>query len=619
LSGKEKKGTEVISGNAFANTLTSEPEITSVPFFSFVRANAAWLALALLALAFGVFLRVWQLGDQILLDDEWHALHKLLHADAHDIATHLGLADYSIPLTLYYRFLYLHGGLSEWGMRLPILLGGIALVALAPWLLRRNAQSATLAIWTALLAISPFMIYHSRTARPYALTTLLVFVAVIAFRESWRRDERRWPWALAYVVCAFLAGWLHLITLPFTLLPFIFCGIAALGSQWTVAKAPHDIRHSGESRNPVSLPSGRSKWIPAFAGMTASEKRIAAREAWHRIGTLLLLGVITALPLVAALLPPLLNDFGALAGKSGSDAVSLDTVYRAMLLAIGSANPFVFAVTMALCITGIVSWWRHDAAFVGYIGLIVLGGAAAIALAHPAWVQHPGTYARYLQPVFPFLLLFVAEGLAVVLARLPQTAQVVFAAVALAALFSAGPIPGYAYAPNQFMGHPYFQFDYDAAHNPYHTELPDGPVSEFYRRLAARPPGSLTLIEAPWSLETNHDPEPLYQRVHHQLMRIGLTSPLCGVRDYGDYPPDDAHMQLTQFTHLAALLSGAASGADLLVMHRHPWPANLPPAPQWPDMTACLPQIEQQFGTPLYHDDEIDVYALSDAGRAALR
>jgi len=50
------------------------------------------------------------------------------------------------------------------------------------------------------------------------------------------------------------------------------------------------------------------------------------------------------------------------------------------------------------------------------------------------------------------------------------------------------------------MGHPFFQFDYDPAYNAYYLQLPDGPIPEFYKRLAALPPRSLTLVEAPWSL-----------------------------------------------------------------------------------------------------------------------
>ncbi len=182
-------------------------------------------ALALLA---GIYLRCYQLDSQILLDDEWHAIHKLLGSDARDIATHLGYADYSIPLTLYYRFLFLHGGLTELGMRLPMTLAGIALLIVAPWLVREIATFPTRTAWTALMAISPLMIWHSRTARPYAITTLLIFAALMAFRECWRCPEQRWRWAPVYVAAALFAGWLHLITCHFLLLPFVYYGVVAL-------------------------------------------------------------------------------------------------------------------------------------------------------------------------------------------------------------------------------------------------------------------------------------------------------------------------------------------------------------------------------------------------------
>jgi hypothetical protein len=68
------------------------------------------LALAIIA---GAWLRWYQLGIQVLLDDEWHAVHKVLNSDAAGIATTFGFADHSILLTLYYRLLALHGGLTE--------------------------------------------------------------------------------------------------------------------------------------------------------------------------------------------------------------------------------------------------------------------------------------------------------------------------------------------------------------------------------------------------------------------------------------------------------------------------------------------------------------------------
>src|SRR5919109_356070 len=58
---------------------------------------AAWVrthAMMVLAIAVGIGLRLYQLPGQILIDDEWHSVHKLLQAGYGDIATHFGFADY---------------------------------------------------------------------------------------------------------------------------------------------------------------------------------------------------------------------------------------------------------------------------------------------------------------------------------------------------------------------------------------------------------------------------------------------------------------------------------------------------------------------------------------------
>jgi len=74
---------------------------------------AGFDGLLLVAFIAGVALRVWQIDIQIPVDDEWHAIHKLMRAGPLDIFTHVGYADYSIPLTLYYQWLYRTAGLSE--------------------------------------------------------------------------------------------------------------------------------------------------------------------------------------------------------------------------------------------------------------------------------------------------------------------------------------------------------------------------------------------------------------------------------------------------------------------------------------------------------------------------
>ncbi len=113
-----------------------------------------------------------------------------MRADLLDILTHLDYADYSIPLTVYFRGLYDTVGITEWGMRAPMLVAGIALVAVAPLLARPWASAPVRATWAVLLAVSPLLVYMSRTARPYALTALLATLALIAF-ERWYRGEGR--------------------------------------------------------------------------------------------------------------------------------------------------------------------------------------------------------------------------------------------------------------------------------------------------------------------------------------------------------------------------------------------------------------------------------------------
>jgi len=543
------------------------------------RDRVVWLVLLALALAVGVFLRSWQLDIQIPLDDEWHAINKLLRAtDAHDIATHFGLADYSIPLTLYYRLLYLHGGLTDWGMRLPMLLAGIGLLLAAPWLTRAIVSLQTRSIWVALMALSPLMIYHTRTARPYAITTFLCFVAIFAFRAWWLERAGRWRWAALYVAATFLAGWLHLVALSFALAPFLFHGAIALRDSLRASGRPQGLR---------------------------------------RLRDLAVLGACVALPLAAALLPPLLADAASLAAKAGTDAATLHSIYRTLLLCFGISSPWLLAAFIALCAIGLRSLWRRERELVAYLSFVVLIGVAAIIASKAAWLQHQLNFARYIQPVVPFLLLAMAEGMVAVLAVLRSgRAQAAAAALALAGIYLAGPVPGYLYDPNQFMTDQYFQFDYDRAYNPYFTVLPQGPVPDFYRRLGQRAPRSLTLIETPWSLETNHDPQPLYQAAHRQYIKIALTTPECGVSDYGNYPESAAGMKLDRFVHLSALLRGDIAGGDYLVVHLRAWPQADQPPSGWPDLHLCLPQIEQHFGAPAYRDDDIEVFALSPAARA---
>ena len=524
----------------------------------------AWLALAIAAFLVGAWLRLWQLRSQALLDDEWHAVRMLIGADAKTIATHFGFADYCIPLTLWYRWLYDHGALGEWQMHLPPVVAGIATLLVLPWLLRDRLAWPVRAVWIALLAVSPLLVYLSRTARPYALDCLFAFVAIVAF-DRWQRD-RRAGWAIAYILATVAAAWLHLLTIVFTLWPFVWFGVPALRDAW--------------------------------------------RRSPRELARIIALALATVAGLALALVPPLLGDWRAMAAKAGAGAVEGETLYRALLMVFGISSPVLLVAMTALLGLGISRVWRRDRRFAAYVLSLCIAGVATVALSHAAWIQHALTLARYSLPVVPFVLLFVAEGLVFVVAQLRLSVVACGAAtLVIAGLVAAGPIPRYYYFPNQLMGHALFQLDYAPDENPYATLHELGPVPEFYRDLASRPPGSITLIETPARLHSNYLPDVWYQAIHRQNVKFALAAPVCG-GESDEYPYTATGTAFRRVARLGDLLDGATWGGDYLVLRLKPW--SVPPGLEqgWPDMEACAAKVSAKLGEPVYRDAEIVVFAL---------
>jgi hypothetical protein len=525
------------------------------------RRAIAWSAVALLALGVAAAFRTYALGSQIVIDDEWHALHKVMRAGLASILTELDYADFSIPVALYYSALRNTIGISEWTMRAPMVVAGIALVALAPWLARAWTPRAVGVTWSILLAISPMLVYLGRTARPYAITALTSTVAFVAFERWWRGPpSSRRAWGAAYVIATFAGGYLHMTSLAFTLTPFLYFGAKALGDRAALSRVVR-------------------------------------------------LGLVTALLLAVVLLPPIVNDWSRFVAKAGQDSVTWQTLERTTLMVAGTGHPVVGLAFVALVALGWLRWWRRDRDLAAYALTLVAVGAIAIAAARPNWVQYALVFGRYLIPVVPLLLLLAAEGLVGAIALRSDALRAGIVAVIAILLVASGPLPAQWYAPNQFTSHQRFQFDYDDAHSPYVTQRVPG-VPPFYRELARAPAGSLTVVVTPWRLESHFDPHVWYQAAHRQKVLIGMLTPLCGRRDFGEYPEGERGMRLANAAHIEALLRGDTRGADFLLVHLRPW--STPPGQDvpWPDLAQCLPDIERALGAPVYRDQEIVAFSL---------
>jgi hypothetical protein len=457
-----------------------------------------------------------------------------------------------------------------------LVLAGIAALFAAPQLMRHELPLPARALWIGLLAISPAFIYYSRTARPYALLILLGPIAILAFR-NWQRDPASWRrWLPLYVSATFVAGWLHILSVLFTLWPFVHYGAAALRK--------------------IFVPNSRAEGIRRFVA-------------------LVVLALLQVFLLALVIAPPLLNDWGSMREKTNSASVNPTSLLLSLLMQIGVTDVGVCAALVVLGGYGALRMWQRDRDFTALILGASLFGVSVICLMRPAWIQHAPVLIRYTAAVAPFWLLFIAVGLAALCERLRSDA---FAAAAgglfLAGLLAIGPIRQWAYTPNQFIDHAIFQFDYAPSRNPYATLLELGPVSTFYADLAQRPARSVTLIEVPRRAESNFMPDPWLQAIHRQNVKYALAGPLCGVGDW-DIIASTRRTAFVELVDLDSVFNGPQPLGDYLVLNLERW--SIPPVRDfpdpipWPDMASCVSKVRERLGEPIFRDAQIVVFALS--------
>lgn len=103
-----------------------------------------------------VVLRVYGLAQQWLIDDEWHGIHRILAGEPwRDMFFAVGVADFSVPQTLYYRVLARFTEVDEVLMRLPVVIAGLGLVAGGALWMWRRAGLLEASLLTGFLAFSP--------------------------------------------------------------------------------------------------------------------------------------------------------------------------------------------------------------------------------------------------------------------------------------------------------------------------------------------------------------------------------------------------------------------------------------------------------------------------------
>ena len=522
-------------------------------------------AALLVATAVAFSLRAWDITGQVVMDDEWHAIHKLISAGYGGVFNTFGLADHSIPLTLFYKAMADTSGLTEGRMRALQIAFGTALVPIAAWVAwRATRDAAATALFAFLLSASPFLVYWSRYARPYAITLTLTVVCLAALWE-WRaaRSPRLAGWVVA---CAAFATWLHAISILFPATAWSFVFVEAMAA-------------------PAPLRGG------------------AVRSA-------LRLGLQMALAILVLLAVPLHHDLRSLLGKAGGDHANFATFDRMISIFWGGLPAAATAGACALSAAGAITLWRRNARMVAYLGFVALAPVAALTVVGAAWIQEGQTFARYVLPVQVILMLLASIG-TTSLARLiyrpvPEGAAWLAASLFSAAYLLAVPTVGYVVALGPWFGHTDYHWDYryrwnfakrhDAAYSP----------PQFYLKLGRMPAGTAPIIEAPFSFAAPFNDLAYYATFHRQPETLGMLHDLCleGPRQ-GEPPAHDPRFRFRKFIFLDDVQAVHSSGARYLLLLRDS--VNGRPFREFP---VCLEKLTRLYGKPVSVDSRVAVFDL---------
>jgi hypothetical protein len=549
--------------------------------------SRTWFVVLGIAVLIGAYLRLDQISMQVLIDDEWHAVHQFITRTPREMFFDFGYADYSIPLGILDWYQAQAWGVSELTLRWPMIACGLAALVLMPLYVAPRLGHRVAAVFALLIALSPLLVIFTRMARPYAITLLLGWVAHAAYQQYYSAGyanehanvRGQWAAGAIYVVATALATWLHPVVGPFVFAPLL----------WGLTK----VREA----------------LPAERG--------AAFRRW------LVLAVATVSLTAAVVLPPLLAHPMALAAKGGSEGPGTQTLVGVWYAWFGTPSTFVVLACIALASYGARPVWR--AMTVARTGVLGLGlTLALIAVTGPMWSHLPVTVSRYLLPVVPLLLLTVAAGavrVATHIAIPPTAPRRVLAWLALAfpvALVCAqSPLAPLLRHPNSQTQHLVNYIDFRPDKNPYVPQFEAMPLSPYWATLASRPPGTVRIAAAPFYFESYDWDAPRWERLSTQTVLPGYLTGLCVDRRSGELPQDPRY-RFANAVHLADDAELDTRKIDFVAWQK-PYILSVAGHTELigADTASCESILREKFGLPVFEDSHIIVFPVPQRNRPA--
>jgi hypothetical protein len=510
----------------------------------------------------GTALRLWNLPDQILGGDEVHALRAALRLSLPEILVSYRQADNCIPLTAVYKLLMMAGlPITEMAVRLPVLLCGLAALVAMPAAFAATTGGGTVLLYRWLLALSPALVLYSRIARSYLPMVLFAFGAAMAFEAWWR--SRSWRSGAAYVLLGALAVWFHLGAGPIVAAPFLFA---------------------------------------------AADLALRRREVRRGLRDLVLLGLCLTAAFALFLVPARKSLVTLIAMKRAEQSIPWRDVLPGLLrLPAGTSSGWLAALFWLAALAGLALLLRRRRRLALFTATVVAGHIAGLLILSPKGLAHPLIFGRYLLPVLPFMLYWVAAALGgpgkAGESNLSRSIRGIAAVLLVLALAAGGPFADPFVRRTSFLHHN----DFVGFYEPYRT-APAEAVPAFYRRLRGE-----TVVEAPWlyawgSNRTFY----IYQRIHGGRTVVATPQPILL------QPP-------LALRNVVALDPAAfcRSGARYLILHisvaREEDRLALAPVETSPPQRRFLRaaaaklsrRLERQWGEPVYADRWLRAWDLS--------
>ena len=205
----------------------------------------------------GLLLRLRSIGNSLFGDE----LSTYSIVTGHSLGSVLSTLDgHSVDLTppLYFTLAWLaeRFGSSPELLRCAAFLAGTATIPLTYLLGLRTVGRSAAMVGSALVALSPFLIFYSTEARAYALVMFLVLASTLALLEAISRNRLGW-WA-AYAVLGCAAMYSH------------YTAVFALAAQLLWALVVHPERTRGLVGANLATAIGFAPWLPALINNTSS-------------------------------------------------------------------------------------------------------------------------------------------------------------------------------------------------------------------------------------------------------------------------------------------------------------------------------------------------------------